>query len=528
MDNIIDDIINTINNSDWSLNKKIRYAYLELGKNIHKNVEFFYTLFNKITAGKYSSVEIKDIYARELSTDSVICRDVVLMLKKIFDSCGIDSDIRRFCKKQEFIVDDENIEIQHYIIFVKGDDDKNYFLTLVPDLANIQLGFKTEHFANNIEYTDEFGKHIYEGERIEHSIMPFDEIKQIDKELGFLSLKLDDNESLEYMDEVFNILKPMLALNNISPLIRNENNSFYMNLVKLLNNLSGNYDTSSLSCELSKITDDGWNVIKNYVFNCVLKMMQEKYNFEVDSQEYDSLENHVNNNEYDLFFKELKKCVGNVTDKSEGLFNINAIAYNLYSMLVTIDDFKNTTNYKTDEFLALKRKFNSLIDKLGILFVNRESFYVTNKEFSNIYIINKLKYYMPLIFDFGQKTKFSTMEIGEQVVILDRVLQLLLAELRTDKLIPRTQSEFLNNRTCRTVIKDKETEKYLYMILIHGAGKYGNKVLIYDFDLNIIKGFDENISFFEFANNDRYEILSDQIYIEVEKMEEYRKKNASR
>ena len=65
--------------------------------------------------------------------------------------------------------------------------------------------------------------------------MSSDEIKQIDSELGFLSLRLDENSSFEYMDEVFELLKPVIAINNTSPLIRSENNFFYMNLIKLLN-----------------------------------------------------------------------------------------------------------------------------------------------------------------------------------------------------------------------------------------------------------------------------------------------------
>ena len=113
MESIINDIIQIINNSDWNVDKKIRYAYLELGKHIHKNVEFFYTLFNKIKNGKYSSDEIKTIYTSNLFTDNVICRDVVLMLKYIFDNCGIESDVRRFCQVQECIVDGEKIGIQH-------------------------------------------------------------------------------------------------------------------------------------------------------------------------------------------------------------------------------------------------------------------------------------------------------------------------------------------------------------------------------------------------------------------------------
>ena len=135
---------------------------------------------------------------------------------------------------------------------------------------------------------------------------------------------------------------------------------------------------------------------------------------------------------------------------------------------------------------------------------------------------------MPLIFDFGHKTQFSSMKIGEQVVIMDRILKILLDELRNDKLIPKTQKEFLDNRIYKTVVKEVTTGKYLYVILIHSAGEYGNKVLLYDFENNIMKGFDENISFVQLVSNKEYEILSDQIYIEVEKMEEYRDRNISK
>ena len=48
IENQLNIIINDINSSNFSLNEKIRYAYIELGKLVHKDVLFFYTIGNKL------------------------------------------------------------------------------------------------------------------------------------------------------------------------------------------------------------------------------------------------------------------------------------------------------------------------------------------------------------------------------------------------------------------------------------------------------------------------------------------------
>lgn len=171
IENQLNIIINDINSSNFSLNEKIRYAYIELGKLVHKDVLFFYTIGNKLDGKGEEHIKYPTDKVTEMMNDSnyfdylVICKTVADMLKHIFDKCGIESEIRKETKTKEYV--DENgrkVEIVHYFLCATGEEGKKYALTLTADLANIQIGRQTAHFGNLIKrmrkekYYDDAGK----------------------------------------------------------------------------------------------------------------------------------------------------------------------------------------------------------------------------------------------------------------------------------------------------------------------------------------------------------------------------------
>lgn len=82
---IIENVIKGLHD-DWSTLYKIRYVYIELGKLLEKDTDFFFSVDNKLGEKNLSFEEIKNAYENEtkLST-SVICKSSSLILKMIYD-----------------------------------------------------------------------------------------------------------------------------------------------------------------------------------------------------------------------------------------------------------------------------------------------------------------------------------------------------------------------------------------------------------------------------------------------------------
>lgn len=134
----------------WTTLQKIRFVYLEMGKYLEKNTDFF--LNDKLDDVKKSNTEMHDIYMNDKIEEvtrydnkqyQIICKSAAIFLKTVYDKLGIVSSYVHTCGPET--------DLLHWFLVVQ-DENTQYFLTLAADLPYIKNGFPTEHFANRIEY----------------------------------------------------------------------------------------------------------------------------------------------------------------------------------------------------------------------------------------------------------------------------------------------------------------------------------------------------------------------------------------
>ncbi len=240
-------IINGIN-PEWDELTIVRYVYIELGKILCKNVTFFYSLDNKLGELNYSFDQIKYVYESGMPIDyEAVCTSAANSLKRIYDKLGITSTIRYYQKGYDYIDpnNDSNIEtIIHSFLSVTTKDGHSYFLTLVPDLFNIQFGLQTKHFGSNISYkvvnpeTNEEVQ-LYQGEEADITILTEEELLAIDRKIGYARKethnynfgtgKLIDNGYNDFMFDILNTnsVASLLNYNNILASMTTFNKTIY-------------------------------------------------------------------------------------------------------------------------------------------------------------------------------------------------------------------------------------------------------------------------------------------------------------
>ncbi len=120
IDKLIEHVVET---TDRSLPKlyQIRYVYLETGKYLQKNTDFFFSLKNKLGEDNYSNEMLKKLYNDDKTTDidgwnKVVCRGTAIVLKRIFDELGIESKIVKTTATQENSLN-LDFDIHHYFVF---------------------------------------------------------------------------------------------------------------------------------------------------------------------------------------------------------------------------------------------------------------------------------------------------------------------------------------------------------------------------------------------------------------------------
>lgn len=285
-DLLIDKVTSEVSNL-WPDLYKIRYIYLELGKVLYKNTDFFFRVKNKINDDFMTFDEIKKVFydTKENGGNySVICRSAAEILYKAFKKVGIqakiiETNIDPNNKKENTIIsnDGESLEIHHFFLTVHDKDNNcNYFLTLAADLPYIQMGMQTNHFATNIDKErngingEKF--QLYDGEEIPHKILSKEELRNIDLKIGYLKTKFNKesskkNESnvfLDYNNYSFKMIQEAMIGNNLYYFEEEKNTEFYKQIINQRINL---YDNS-----LSNLTDEDWQ----QMIKCVMKFVENK------------------------------------------------------------------------------------------------------------------------------------------------------------------------------------------------------------------------------------------------------------
>ena len=493
-------IINTINNKDWNKLEKIRYAYLELGKIIHKDSMFFYTIQNNLlNDGKsklqYSPDRINQIINSENYFNYyVVCRTSAEMLKYIFDNCNIESKIIKTVNSDIFIKDNKEVEIKHFFLAAK-DDNNTYFMTLNPDLPNIQIGSKTSHFANNIEYTTitknkETNENIkiqnYEGIEIKHKVLTDEEIKEIDKKIGYnFTTVYDDNSNSyneEYTNYFFELLKKSYLTNDYYLNLLSRTTDFYFDFINILNGDIKNKDLKNrkltkeekdnicLNFNIKDKTKEDFDEIKKFLLISIVRLYN-KFNIELNNNKLDIYNNYIQNKEYDKIFIEFKEELFKKIDPKSinnmGIFNPLQNMKEIIRFYKTIDNISNK-NINELEFEKTKKLFYQGINEISRQFID-EKYLPTNREIlSNTYISKKIMLSFNQIFDIGNKTIFNKLELAEQITIVKEMLEIILQDIKLNKnvLFYDENKTAVMNRIFSTVIFDKITEEPYYLIYV--------------------------------------------------------------
>ncbi len=499
-------IIDTINSkSDWGNNEKIRFAYVELGKLVHKDIFFFYTIQYNLLNGKeelqYDIDTIDRIINSEDNFDyKVICKNSADMLKYIFDHVGIESEIKRTTKVSIYKDGDKEVQINHYFIVATGDDDKKYFMTLNPDLPNIQIGKRTSHFANNIPYIqketieNENGEKVevsfqaYEGEKIDNSTMSPEEIRELDEKIGYQFINY--NGEYVYTDELFDILESNYRYN-----FRSLNDGEYLDTIRcetpfyydLCNLLNGNKTLSEILNSdtvptLEEINDSFIDGEKLNLNENVLNDLKMLVLFEAVLKLYDRFNIEINDNILDEYRQLLKM---KDYDSIQKMFNINFYDKNVtnlgpYNPIVqlkkVIKMMKNIDNLigqeKTND--NVKMFIDSLKD-IELIFVPDELLPMGEK-LNSSYIINKIIKSFERIFDIGHIGEFNNLELAEQIAIIKEILGRVFTDTKLnsqDKSVIgyRDDKSPLANRVYSTVLFDKENNDPYYLMIVRNSLK---------------------------------------------------------
>lgn len=187
----IERIVYGVNNF-WTDLEKTRYVYIEVGKLVEKNSEFFFTQSGKLVKNALDEKEmskINNVTKRSLEKNEewyrVICRSAAILIQMILTRLNIKSHL---IKTQSYapLTPESKKKVYHWILSVDI-DNTHYALTLAGDLPNIKNGFQTEHFAEPLEYLDFKGRPLYQGEKLEFSVLTYPELLKIDKKIGYIN-----------------------------------------------------------------------------------------------------------------------------------------------------------------------------------------------------------------------------------------------------------------------------------------------------------------------------------------------------
>ena len=89
IEKLAEEIINGIDPS-WDTLTKIRYVYIEVGKRVVRDTDFFFSVDEKLGDKNLTVDEIVQIYDSEYGRgNKVICKSASNILKKVYDKLGI-------------------------------------------------------------------------------------------------------------------------------------------------------------------------------------------------------------------------------------------------------------------------------------------------------------------------------------------------------------------------------------------------------------------------------------------------------
>ena len=544
---------------EWNKLEKIRYAYVELGKLVSKDVFFFYTIQNNLANGKEKlQYDIDTIREIVNSTDrfnyKVVCKSSAEMLKYIFDHTGIDSEIKKTVKTEIYESEGQEVAINHYFLVATGDDDKKYFMTLNPDIHNIKINKRTSHFGNYIPYiqretlVDENGKkytssfQAYEGEEIKATCLSYDEIRQLDEKIGYQFI--DFNGEQVYTDELFDILEKNYSynpntLNSGEYLyIVSHETPFYYDLCRLLNGkktmveiLNDDHvptkeeiDDSYIDFDNLSLDEKNLSDLKTFLILEVITRLFQQNDVNLNDDVYSNYLQMLEAKDYDNMIEEIIKTFKGMNVTALGPYNPITQFRKTIKLITIVDDIINQKEVN-DRRNSIKKFNNSLIDIL-LIFVPNTLLPSPGKRLNSSYITNKIIRSFEKVFDIGHLTDFNHLELAEQIEIIKDLLpriftdtKLNIKDLNIDEYNEKKSA--LNNRIYSTVLFHKETNDPYYLLIVkdslleksNSQGK-GLVPIIFDLKRNTLstdKSMTEIYDIFYIIKDKDFDLMVEQI-----------------
>ena len=426
---IEDDIINSIK-PEWNKDEIIRYVYLYIGKIISKNVDFFYSLGRKLEYKNYSFDRLKRTYeSKRITNLSVICKSSAIILKRIYDRLGIESELMETVDYNQFTDEEtkETLDVHHWFLCVTGENNKKYFLTIIPDLFFIQFNMKTKHFANRIDYYREVdGKktQVYKGPEIKNTVLTEEEIEKIDEKIGYIvpyyiEEKNDKRKRYNGYDDIFIDYLKMYS----------RKNSYLIEL---------GYDT------------DFFKDITNYKVN---NLTIEEY---LNTQKFEM-------NEIDKWIEYIKERASFYGHDPEQDKDVNG----------KIKALRKTLENKD------AKKYRNVIGQLGINFVDEKYKIDENGYCSLTYIEKKFEYLFPKFFSCNESVKPLTSKftgLAEKLDFIDMFIENMFPELKEYKASAgikiNPKYSLVRNRIQRYVVYSTKRKKYDIIFSIDNSNTY--------------------------------------------------------
>lgn len=536
-------ITKNINNL-WPDLYKIRYVYLELGKIISRDTDFFFSIDNKLYEYGLSYEEIKNRYESNTGVNNkVICHSACQILKYILDTIGINSKIIK--SKNNYVdveINNKKIRMYHYML-VANDGNNDYFLSLTSDLPYIKEGMKTKHFANHIPYKKELSdgriEQVYEGKEINDTVLLPEELRKIDEKIGYINTYYNYNNDnqrkkenyLQYNDASLLMIKDEMNYNKLYYNIEAKKTKFYRSLYNF--NGANNRIINFSNTPYNEITKEDWNIWIKKIASLITNKLNTITGYNVnylfdDSFNYDNWLKFI----CKTFQKEILKQL-NITDEnidyvdenfsySKWSKNIKKEAnYNKdydYENIISILDLTNTLiNYINTR----NGNFNYILSKLSFHFIYKE-FIITNEQQKNFistkYIAHKFRTIFNQLFNCNKGIfDFNMREYSEQVVIIKEIIELMFPELNYNN---SNISDFndkytaVQNRIHIYPVKNIKNNSYSIVFNIVGNNQSGDYYYLYNLKQN---QFDV-VDILEVYNN--YIIVSERFKNRLEELED--------
>lgn len=516
----------------WDKDDTIRFIYISLGKEISKNIKFFYSAEKKYDEENRLNIsQMQKIHESDAAFE-VTCRVSAKMLVNMLNRVGIEAKIKQTVesdKYQQNIESNEEYDIYHYFVSCIGEQGKNYFLTLNADLINIKFGFATEHFATNIPYyvidiktgdfkLDENGEKIpyYQGEKVDNTIMTDEKLREIDQKIEYLT-NFGEN-MYDYIPDLSSIHKKEINDKYIDALIIVDNHDFYKGLEELFSKLGKE--------NLKNLTNSELAEVETYICYKSISLIESKLSSKLDNEIKDKINNLVLQKKFDLVRCELNKFISNMLkenkigiNEDEVYGNPFAISSAMINLLNSIEILvkSNTPKEKKENSAKYKNSLHNLlkyfVDQSKL---RRNKSNVERNPINNNFLYQKLK--MLFIRDFEceetSKTgylpdfcKYGIME--QQNFIKEYIKKIFQVELKSN-------DKFQGRILFSSMALDESLDNYCFLIGIYNDTKLEEHsyFFIYNPLTNTIK---EDIPALELILN--YKVFSQTVNKKLEQIE---------